>query len=403
MKVRVVALMLGALLLSAMPAAAQSDATVPEADKYAGVATATSLELSLAGEGLTVGFTDVAVQSGPSEDGCPPDQVACAQAAGELLLGETAEAWAPGNEGPNTATAFELPPELEQLLVLDIGTAVAEASTLPSADADADAATTELTLTETLANEVEVQEPLQTISDGLLDPIADSDPTGLTERLKTTLDTIIANLDENPLLTLAVGPSHSEAINEGGITSAEALSQGAELLLVPFDDPVLLEAGIPALAIVEVSRAQASATTDGATGQASADPSLARISVLDTTTLSYDVLEVTPGESACALEDTALVICVSVADSEVVQDGSNAAAAANGVRIEAFADPLPQLVLGLAAAEAGVSAALPPPPPPPAEPAQQPLPTTGLTFLLPGLALIGVGGASVAAMRRRRV
>lgn len=438
MKPRVAALLLGLLLLATTPVAAQdlpdpgglvppgdepedpggtepdpdggaspdgSTATIPDGGQFVGTASATSLELTLAGQGLTVGFTDARVQSGPSADGCADDQVACSEAAGELLLGEVAEAFAPGNEGPNDATAFQLPAELEQLLVLDIGTAVAEASTVPSAGADAAAATTELTLTETLAEQVDVQGPLQEISDSLVGPVADGDPSGqIGERLKQSLDFVIENLDQAPLATLAVGPSSSDSESVDGVTSASALSQGAELILVPTGDQELVDLGFPGLVIVEVSRAEVSVSTDATTGQATADPSIVRLSVLDPTELSYDVLEVAPGQSACAAEGTPLQICVSAADSEIVQDGPNAAAAADGVRIEALADPLPQLVLGLAAAEAGVSAAAAPPqaPPPPAEPAA-PLPTTGFTLLLPGLALVGAGGASFALVRRRRI
>lgn len=423
MKLRVAALLLGALLLTAVPVGAQElpippdqppapdgqepgpdGPTAPSGALFAGVASATGLELTLQGQGLTVGFTDARVQSGPTEDGCEGDRVACAQAAGELLLGETAQAFAPGNPGPNDATAFSLPAELEPLANLDVGRAVAEASTAPSANADAAAATLELNATRTLAEDAPVQEPLREISDSLVGPVADGDPTGeVGPRLKESLDFIIDNLDETPLVTLDVAPSSSESTNVNGTTAASAVTQGAEMVVVPTGDQQLIDLGFPGLILVEVSRAEVSVSTDATTGTANADPAIVRISVLDPEALSYDVIEVAPGQSACAAEGTPLQVCVSAAGSEVVQDGPNAAAAAQGVRITALAEPLPELVVALAAAEAGVSAAPPPEPAAPAPPAPaQELPVTGFTLLIPGLLLLGLGGTGFAVSRRRR-
>lgn len=423
MKLRVAALLLGALLLTAVPVGAQElpippdqppapdgqepgpdGPTAPSGALFAGVASATGLELTLQGQGLTVGFTDARVQSGPTEEGCEGDRVACAQAAGELLLGETAQAFAPGNPGPNDATAFSLPAELEPLANLDVGRAVAEASTAPSANADAAAATLELNATRTLAEDAPVQEPLREISDSLVGPVADGDPTGeVGPRLKESLDFIIDNLDETPLVTLDVAPSSSESTNVNGTTAASAVTQGAEMVVVPTGDQQLIDLGFPGLILVEVSRAEVSVSTDATTGTANADPAIVRISVLDPEALSYDVIEVAPGQSACAAEGTPLQVCVSAAGSEVVQDGPNAAAAAQGVRITALAEPLPELVVALAAAEAGVSAAPPPEPAAPAPPAPaQELPVTGFTLLIPGLLLLGLGGTGFAVSRRRR-
>lgn len=429
MRLRVAALSLGALLLAAAPVGAQDlpdpgglvpggdpgaqpDGTAPDprttatppaaGPLFAGVANAVGLELQLAGQALTIGFTDARVQSGPTEDGCEGDRVACALAAGELLLGETAEAFAPGNEGPNDAAALALPPELEELLDLDVGVAVAQASITPSARGDAAAATLALNVTRTLADQLAVQEPLQEISDSLLGGIVEDDPTGdLVTRLKETLDFVIENLDEVPLATLEVGPSSSESTSTGGVTRALASAEGAKLVLVPTPAEELLDVGIEGLVIVEVGAASAEVSTDSVTGQASADPAIVRVSVLDPGTLSYDVIELVPGAAECVADGTPLRICISLASSEVVQDGPNAAAAAQAVQIRALADPLPEVLLSLAAVEAGVSAAppLPPPPPPPPGP---PLPVTGFNLLLPGLALIGVGGATFLAVRRRR-
>ncbi|MEX0659003.1 MAG: hypothetical protein WD080_07710 [Egibacteraceae bacterium] len=426
MRFRVAVLLLGALLLAAAPVGAQDlpetgdllpgdlvpgggDAaettTTPPASTagaFAGVANATGLDLTLAGEGLTIGATDARVQSGPTVDGCPEGQVACSSAAGELLLGETAEAFSPGNEGPSAATAFELPPELEELLALDIGVATARTSTAPSADGDAAAATLSLNANQPLADLLPLQDLLEGVSDTLLGAIADADPLGgLGATLKEQVDFIAENLDEVPLATVAVGPSSSASSNAAGVTRASATAQGAKLILVPTPLPELIDVGIEGLVIVEVGQASVDVSSDATTGQASADPAIVRVSVLDPAALSYDVVELVPGAVECLLADTPLQICLSLAGSEIVQDGPNAAASAQGVQIRALGDPLPELVLTLAAVEAGVSAA-PAAPPPPPPPTTTPLPVTGFALMLPGLALIGVGGATFLAVRRAR-
>ena len=434
-KLRLAALLLGALLLAATPVGAQvpdtgdllpgdllpgdvlpgdalpgeddgdegadaSPTTTATGAMFAGVSNAVALELSLAGTGLTIGSTDARVQSGPTVDGCADDQVACATAAGELLLGETAEAFSPGNDGPNTATAFELP--IEDLLSLDIGVATAQTAATPAADADAAAATVEVNLNQTLAEAAPLQDTLQDVSDTLLGTIAESDPAGLATRLKETLDFVIDNLDDVPLATVEVGPSSSESSNVDGVTRAAAFAEGAKVVLVPTPAQELLDVGIDGLAIVEVGSAAVEVSSDATAAQAAADPAIVRVSLLDPTTLSYDVVDLVPGASECLLDGTPLRICISLAGSEVVEDGANAAASAQAVRIQALADPLPELILNLASVEAGVSAAPAPPPPPPPPPAGPPLPVTGFALLLPGLALIGVGGAGFLAVRRRR-
>jgi hypothetical protein len=405
MKRKTIALLAAALLLLlALPAMA--------APTYVGRATATGLELTLAGEGLVIGFSEAAVQSSASDEACGADRGnACAQGAGALLIGETAEAHAPGNEGPADATALPLPEDLSPLLNGEIGAARAEAAFAAgagSARGDGGAITLELTATQTLAENVPLQDALEQVSEGLLGPIADGDPTGLGERLKGTVDQLVENLDVAPLLTLSGAPSISTATHEGGVTTATATAKGIVLVLAP-TPASLLPLAPEGLVIVEVGDATATATTDETSAEADFDPALVRIRIFDPTTGGYDEIPVAPGQSQCipGIEGTPLETCITVGGGETVVEGAGAAAAAAGVSIRALADPLPTLQLSLAAAEAAVAAAPAPAPEPtptptPPPPAPQPdLPRTGTGLLVPSLGLLTLGTAGWFGLRRR--
>jgi LPXTG-motif cell wall-anchored protein len=399
------ALVLGALLvLFVAPANA--------AHTYAGRATATALELTLAGEGLTTGFSRAAAQSAPSADGCTGDIRACAEGAGLLtpIFSEKAEAAAPGNPGPNDLTAFTVPSELGPLLTAAIGRAVAEASadTDSRARGDGGIATVDLTLTQTLAEALPIQDALQEISDSLLGPIAEGDPTGLLgPRLKATVDQLNENLSLTPILSVNVGPSFSEVTDIGGVTTARASAQGATIVLSP--TPLNLPGSPEGLVIIEVGSATVSATTNQTAASATFDPALVRVKIFDPVTGTYDDIAVAPGQSFCVpgIEGTPLQICIGAGSGDATQTGAAAAATAAGVSIQAFQDPLPPLSLRLAVAEAGVNSAppaqVPPAPEQPAPPAPSPdLPRTGSSGVLPALALLGAGSAAFLGIRRRR-
>jgi hypothetical protein len=404
MKSKTTALLAGALLLLlAAPATA--------AHTYVGNATATGLELTLGGQGLTVGFSEAAVQSSPSDEGCGSDRGnACARGAGALVIGETAEAFAPGSEGPADATALPIPEPFAPLLTGEIGTARAEAGidgNDASARGDGGALTLSLTATQTLAESVPLQDALDQISDAILTPITEGDPTGLAERLQGTVDQLSENLDQAPLLTLAAGPSTSTATDIDGVTTATATAQGAVLVIAPTPEnllPLLPEG----LIIVEVGAASATATTDQTAATAGFDPALVRLRVFDPTTGEFDVVEIAPGQSMCGGEGTPLETCITVGGGTETVEGAGAAATAAGVSITALADPLPTLRLALAettaavasAAPAPAAAPTPAPTPEPVTPAPD-LPRTGGALVVPALALLGVGGAGWAVRRRR--
>jgi hypothetical protein len=386
----------------------------PLGGQFIGSAEAVGLELTLQGDGLIFGKTEATVQSGAVEEGfgCPEGQVACSLAGGAIPFSEEITAHAPGNEGPNADEAGAIPEGPDQLLSGTFAPVEAEASEAPAASADALSGELGITATQTLAEETEgqLQDGLREFSDEVLGPIAEGDDSGTFDRVKESFDLIIDNLDQAPLVTVALGPSAAAADGTEGV-SASAAAEGARIVVAPLPEAV---EGFPleGLAVVEVGSASANASTDGESGEADFDPAIARISLLDPTDGSIDEIEIATDEpQTClpGLEDTPLRICITAGGGDVTQDGPAAAAVASGVRIEALtedpdADPVePVAVLALADAVAGVNSADPEPEPEPPAPEPEPdLPRTGPAFMLPAVLLLGIGSASLFAIRRRR-
>ncbi|HWB71840.1 MAG TPA: hypothetical protein VG452_06455, partial [Egibacteraceae bacterium] len=362
MKTRFIALMAGALLLAtAAPAGADHAFSV--------TATGTAFKLALAGQELTLGFTDAGAQSAASDACSQTVAVACAAAAAAIEpFGTTVRVHAPGQEGPEQSTALTIPEPLSQVVAADVAAARAVARGLPEPRglANAGEAQVDLTLTQTLVENVpQTQETLQGISDQLLGTVEDTDPTGeVGGRIRGTIDAIIDDLDSAPLATVTVGPSSSETVDANGVSSAVAAAQGAVVTVAPTPQQVL-PAAPEALIILEVGAAKATATSDQLTGTADFDPALARLRVFNPTANAYDEVEVAPGQGEQCAGVTPLVLCVTAGGGSVTRDGAAAAATASGVAVRLFEDPLPEVSLQLAVAEAGVNAAPPAVQPPP--------------------------------------
>ncbi len=394
---KMVALVAGALLLLlAVPAHA--------AHTYVGSATAIGLELTLLDQGLTVGFSESAVQSAPSDEACGADRGnACASSAGALIIGNTAEAFAPGNEGPDTVEASAIPEQLSPLLRGTIGTAEAEVEvdgTDLAATSRASGIDLALTATPTLAESLPVRDAIDQLSETLLGPIDDGDPTALAERLRATIDQLGENVLDAPLLTLTGGPSSTATTDVGGVTTATATAQGGVLVIAPTPANVLPLAP-EGLIIVEVGQATATATTDQTTASSAFTPALVTLRVYDPVTMDYDEVQLAPGQSRCGAEGTPLEVCISVGGGMETVEGAGAAASAAGVSIRALAGPLPTLQLSLAEATAAVASAPPAAPAPPAPTPSRNLPRTGGGPALPALALLSLGSIGWYSLRRR--
>lgn len=393
-------------------------APVGAAHTYVGFSTGTALEFTITPPdsdptGLVVGFSDAAVQSGPSEDGCTQGN-ACAEGAGELLFGDSATATAPGDPGPHEVTAFELPEALDDILIADIGIGRAQASSGAdtSAHGEGGAATLSITVTETVLGSdagEPIEDTLQDLSDTLLGPLEDNETTEqLGEQVKGLFDLLIENLANAPLADIAVGASSAEADDVSGITTASAEAQGAQVLVAPFPNPL---PGVPALVIIDVGAASVSVSSDQFDATADADPAIVRLRVFDpaqaleTPDDPYQEVEVALGEEETCAGASPLIVCIAPSAESTEITGSGATAIATAVGVSLFEDPLPTVRLRLAETEAGVNSAPPPAeptaPPAPSDPTPQPdLPRTGGGMALPALALLGLGGAGWFGLRR---
>lgn len=397
-------LVLGSLAMIALPAGADH--------AFFASSSATGLEVTLAGQGLTIGSTDATIQSVASDEGCGSGTVACANAVG-LLLGQeplttgVASASSPGDEGPNDATGFPIPEGLNPLLAGAIGPAQAAASGTedPSASSDAGVFELAVTATQTLADNLPVQDILDEVGTQVLDPIADGDPTGIVGRVRDTVDLISTNLSETPILTIAGGPSSSTAESRNGVVTATGSAHGVNITVVP--TPANLPTVPDGLVVIQIGAASATVSSDQFEAKADFDAALVRLKFLDPGSGEYDVIEIPVNASECTpfagtpLEP--LTVCVTVADGTTSVEGAKASASAAGVAITAFADPLPQVRIATAAADAVVNAAPPadePPAAPAAPPASAPpsLPRTGAAAVLPALGLLGL---AITALRRR--
>jgi hypothetical protein len=385
MKIRSIALLLGALMLAAAPAQAQTAQRT-----YVATATGAGAQLLIGGQGLQVGFTDVAIRSGADQAPvCEDANLACAHAAA-IAGGNDAKAAAPGGEATADETGGALPEGFSPILAGNIGKAVATAE-VGRAVGEANGAHLELTLTQTITeNAPQIQEGLKQISDGLLGPIAEGDPSGeVGPRLKQTVDSLIDNLSANPLLEVDILPSVSEVVAEANVVTARATAYGALIVVSPTELSAVT--GPEGLIIIEVGQATAVAKSDG-THDGSAH--VVRIKIFNPVTQTYDEIPVSAGEYRCGGEGTPLFTCVGLGAVEAKTEAGVTSVKAGGVSVNALDG---QLKLELGALEVTSSAADVPPAPAPGPD----LPLTGGGMALPALALLGLGTGATTLIRRR--
>lgn len=387
MKIRSMALLLGALMLAAAPAQAQSAQRT-----YVASATAVGAQVLIGGQGLQLGYSSAGIRSDAAQklDNCEGSVVACAHAA-TVVGGNDAKASSPGTGHAVGEPSGELPEQMGPLLSGHIGKAEAGAE-VGKAGAKADLTHLELNAVKSFTEQApQIQDGLKQISDGLLGPMAEGDPSGeLGPRLKETVDSLVANLSENPLVEVDILPSFATVEDKGGVATATAVAAGALVVISP---TALSSVAAPeGLIVVEVGSARVTASSDGKAGDNKAAAVL--IKIFNPATQKYDEIPVSAGEYQCGGDGTPLKTCVGLGAVKA----EAGAAEASGVSIDALDGQLKvqvgQISTGAAAAQGAPAAG-------PVEPA--PLPHTGGGAALPALTLLGMAGGGMALIRRRSI
>lgn len=400
---------------------------------FVGTARAAGLELTLTGRGLILGSSDARMGSQPVQ-GCPPDVLACASARGAAPVTESVTAQRPGNMGPNSSNrgTTEATP-LAQAAEVTFGPATAEVRGPETSTAFARGASggaeVDVTLTQTLTSEIpQLQDAIDQVLTGVggvLDQVAQRDPTGVVARVQGTLEELLGDLDSGPIASLVAGNTESIVTDSETSTTAVARASSLTLVLAPTPNvPLITPEG---LVIVEVGPAQATATSTRTGATAEFTPAVARIRILDPTKpptdpMRYTTINVASGRGRQCLSTSgappqlaALIdVCVTVGGGDTSIEGSAAAARASGVSVETFFMGNPLITANVGDAVVGVNSAIvdPPPgqttpPPPPPTPAPTPtpaadLPRTGGSSALPALLLLGLGsGVGLTIWRRR--
>lgn len=381
MKIRSVALVLGALMLAAAPAQAQSRT-------YAATASGTAAQVLIGGQGLQLGHTSASIRSDVAQQAplCAAVDVACSHAA-TIVGGNDAKASAP--TGPAEMTGEPngaLPEQLAPLAIASFGKAVTKAAT-GNASGETDLTHIELTATQTITeNAAPLIDGLKQVSEQLFGPLAEGDPSGeLGPRLKESFDYLIENIDENPIVEFDVFASGSKVTDNGTLTTAESFSKGAVLVISPTTvSSVIAPEG---LIIVEIGASRSYADSSG---KSEGNAAAVLLKIFNPVTGGYDEVPVSAGEYQCGGEGTPLETCIGLGATKA----SAGAHQAGGVSINALGG---NLVLEVGATQAGASAADTPAP----APLPAPLPTTGGGMAMQGLALLGLAGGAAAMIRRR--
>lgn len=372
---------------------------------YRAAATGTALQLSLFGQGVTIGLSEAGVDGAPT---------ATSHAAGALLPGvafgeETADAANPG-DGQPTCSDLTLPPDVP---VVDLAVACGNATTAAGPAAASSAGVTSLAVSGTeLLNDTPLAEvPVQGTVDQLLAglaPVFD----GL-EQLGLDAGSLVSELvngitQGGNLVAVDLGPSGATASATDAATTSAGTAQGAVIRVI---DRSLVS--LPPVLTIEVGAAAASASADRATGAATAviEPALVRVTVAPDIAaalgLPADPIAVAPGQDLCLPLPDPLASCITVAGGRTLDlEGGGKRAESEGVSLRLVTGLEGGIVLNLAATAAEAAAAAPVVAPV-ETPRQAPeaLPRTGVELPLPlaaALGAVGISGLALVGASRRR-
>lgn len=410
--------LIAALLAMAIPAGAKP---VQEAHvDYALSGEARSLELAIGDQGVSLGVALARADSTPSAVGvgagqctllgpaADPDELPCTE---ETTM-KSRFPGTPGNDTPRCAGS--LPEPLAAIVDLKAACGASRSGILKN---------TPFTRSTGKVGQVEVTLPVGAALGNLpvnplvedltetLSPILDKTPAIVRDAVDNVVG-LITGLAETEALAIKLGNSTSSVSSKKGVITVDSASAGALIGLVGIPEARVDGTAISAssdpltngLIIIEVGTAQATASLDEATARATgaASAAIVTVKVRDITKPepSYVTIPVAPGQTVTVLQGTPAESTIVAADSTVEENGSEAAAAADAVRLHLLKGVNGGVSLALARATAAVKGTAVKPAAP-IKKAPEPLPVTGGTdMIFPALVLI-LGAGVVMAVRRK--
>lgn len=245
-----------------------------------------------------------------------------------------------------------------------------------------------------------------------LSPILDKTPPVVHDAVENVVD-LVTDLTETEALAMEIGSATSNVSSKKGVITVDSASAGALIGLVGIPEDGVDGTAIQAtsdplkngLVIIEVGASRATASLDEASAHAvgAASAAIVTVKVRDITKPepTYVTISVAPGETFTVLKGTPAESTIVAADSTVKENGSEAAAAADAVRLHLLKGVNGGVSLALGRSTAAVKGTAVKPAAPIVKKAPDTLPLTGGTdVFFPALVLI-VGAGVVAVLRRR--
>lgn len=393
----ITALAVAGLVAGTMSVADAQETVVKKQETFLGTATAKGAELSLFGNTATLGFTEVAADSGLLARATGAGQlnpiVEGSQVTAEVTKDggvvdqpETCDAALPGIPGLTADLACS---QASAKIVggLPQGTSTASVGGIVVAGDD---------ILDTIGLGDPISDGVTQVFDALA-PLFDQFTGTPLDPVDDTLKDVIQDVLQTDTLSIAIGTSKSEVISTAEAITSTASAQGAVVEILP-------EAYLTGpLARIEVGAASATAVRNraGDTAVPAFDPALVRVTLAPDALAGLglpadqNVIEVAPGQRQCLPLPEPLTSCIEVAAGETFTlDDGTVGARSSAVSLELITGVEGGVVLRLAAADARVAGSpaefeqiTPPAPNPPVE-----LPRTGGTATIPllGAALLGL-------------
>lgn len=410
--------LIAAVLALAIPAGAK---TVQKArTDYALSGEARSLELAIGDQGVSLGVALSRADSTPSAlgvgagqctllgDDADPENLPCTDET-------TVTSRFPGTPGSDEdKCAGSLPEPLASLVELKAACGSSRSGILKS---------TPFTRSTGKVAQLGVTLPIGTVLDNVplqplvedltatLSPVLDKTPAIVQDAVDNVVD-LVTDLAETEAVAIQLGQSTSAVGSKKGVITVDSASAGALIGLVGIPEAGVDGTAISAtsdplkngLVIIEVGTSRATASLDEATARAAgaASAAIVTVKVRDITKPepTYVTIQVAPGETVTVLEGTPAESTIVAADSTVEENGSEAAAAADAVRLHLLKGVNGGVSLALARSTAAVKGTAVKPAAP-IKKAPETLPLTGGTDLIfPAFGLILAAGV-VMVLRRK--